>query len=696
MRQTDDEGGSEAAPALPSSQFWQLQLELSAKEQLDFEKQGERIERRYRNERDDALKARRPKRFGILYSNTETYVAALYARTPKPDVRRRFSDRDKAARAAADVIERALSYCADNTKHDQALVRGVKDFLLPGRGVCRVCYEPQMGEQPVIGPDGQPVIREDGQPAMQEIIADQVWKIEHVYWRDFRHSPARCWNDVWWIAFRHRMTRGDLRDNGFEEAESVPLNWQPDVGNKSERNIGDDLKRAEVWEIWHKAKKQRLWVVNGHPRVLRVDADPYGLQGFWPMAEPLFAVSTNDTLLPAPDFLQYEDQADDLDDVTGRISVLTKALKRRGVYNSAVPELKRLARAGDNEFIASENYASLVSSGGLVQAFATEDIKPIAEVLLGLYKQRDFLLAAVYEVTGISDIMRGDSNANETATAQQLKSQFGSMRLKRRQREVQRWIRDLYRIKAELIAEHAQPQILKAMAGGSLPDKQQVEAAQAQIQQMQMQGQQQAMQAQQMGHNGGPPMAPPMQVPSDVRNMAQNVSFDDVFALIKDDKLRSCRIDIELDSTVFEDAEAEKNARIEVITAVGAFLQQAVPVTQAVPELQPLMFEMLALGIRAFKSGRSLEDTIDQVQEALRERAANPPAPQPDPAIMKVQAEMKRDEQSHQMDMQTKQLDQQGAVLDLQAHRARAQADIEKAQALSMFGSAGAPRGPQA
>jgi hypothetical protein len=122
--------------------------------------------------------------------------------------------------------------------------------------------------------------------------------------------------------------------------------------------------------------------------------------------------------------------------------------------------------------------------------------------LIDLYKQRDMLVQAIYEVTGIADIMRGSSDPNETLGAQQLKAQFGSSRMKRRQRAIQKWIRDIYKIKAEIIAEHFEPQVLQDMTGDEITPE--------------------------------------------------------IMQLLRSDKLRSYRIDIETDSTIFEDAEGEK------------------------------------------------------------------------------------------------------------------------------------------
>jgi hypothetical protein len=383
------------------------------------------------------------------------------------------------------------------------------------------------------------------------------------------------------------------------KAEDVPLNWSPDSDDK--KKIPDDFKKAEVWEIWDRSKKERVWIVKGFDKPLRIDEDPYGLEQFFPMPEPIIAIEDTDTLVPTPEFLEYRDQADALDEITGRIDRLTRALRRRGVYNETIPELRRLARAGDNEFIPVKDYAALSQKGGLVGQFQSEDIKPISDVLTQLYTQRDQLVQGIYEVTGIADIMRGSTDPSETLGAQQLKAQFGSTRIKKRQRAVQKWIRDIYKLKAEIIAEHFEPEVLGNMTG-------------------------------------------------------QQVS-PEVIKLLRSDKLRSYRIDIETDSTIFEDAQEQKQATVEMLTSVGGFLKEAIPAATSNPALGPMLFEMLSIGLRSFKEGRKLEDVVEQTKDQLAQ----------------AEGEMKRDEQKHMLDMQAKQA-------DVEATKIKASVDIQKAQ----------------
>ena len=603
------------------SRHWQTRLELASKDHKDFMDNGKAVVDRYKS--GQGKKASTARKFNILYSNTEVIRAALYSKAAKPDVRRRWADRNPVARQAAEVVERALIYCADVYSIDEPVKAAVKEMLLPGRGVCRIVYEPVLTQAPIMAVDSMTGM-EMPTEEMQDVIADQRLYIEHVYWEDFICEPERNWEKVSWIAFRHTKDGEGIEElyeskpegsKTYGKPEDVPRNWQPEMPDG--KPVSDDLKKAEVWEIWCKKSRKVYWIVKGCSFALRVDPDPYQLERFFPVPQPPVFYSTTDSIIPEPEFFAYKDQADDLDEITTRISRLTRALKRRGVYDKSIQELKRLSTAQDNEFIGVDNYQALAQKGGLAAAFQNEDIAVIAQVLMELYKQREQLMQTIYEVTGISDIVRGSSKASETATAQQLKSQFGSLRLKERLQMVSRWLRDMYQIKAEIISEHFEPDVLSRMTGQQVPPE--------------------------------------------------------VIEILRDDKMRGYSINVETDMTIFEDSEQEKKSRIEVVTAIGQYLTQAVPMGQAMPPLVPVMFDVLSFMVRGFKAGRELEDKIDQAQQQvmdmMQKQAQQPP--KPDPEMEKAKMEMEFAQQEHQMDMQGKQL-------DAQVHQAKAQTDMQK------------------
>ena len=613
MKDTQQDQEKLLGPAL----YWQNELEKADQFERDWRERGMRVVERYRDEREGrALIGPSNTRFNILWANTETLKGALLARMAEPDVRRRFPDPNPAAREVAILLERALSYGLDVYDGITPMKAALEDYLLPGRGVVWVVYEPVIIKEKIkIEVDGEDVALDEVEEI--ERLGDQRCRFEYVHWQDYRESPSRRPEDVTWRARRHLFTRDDLIGRGFKDAHEIPLNWMPDT-NEDNADYEEIYNRAEVWEIWCKVTRKRLFIATGYKDVLAEDDDPYELEDFFPTPTPLIAVRTNNTSIPVPEFTLYQDQADELDRVTNRITYLIEGLKRRGVYDASVPELAQLAMAGDNDFVPSDNFASLAQKGGLAGAFQTEDISQVSAVLNGLYTQRMQVLQVIYEVTGISDIIRGGgTKASETATAQQLKAQYGSMRLRRRQDEIEKYIRELYRIKAELIAENYEPEILQRVTG--------------------------------------------MEV------------TDEMLEIMRHDKLRNYQIDLDTDSTVFADEEETKRTRMEFASVFGDYLIKAIEATRAAPEITPIAFEILKFVAGAWKIGRNFEDVINEteatVMQQLQAMQQQPPQPSPEEAIQqqKIMAELEREK-----------LKQEGKLADISSRERSKAAEIQE------------------
>ena len=613
MKDTQQDQEKLLGPAL----YWQNELEKADQFERDWRERGMRVVERYRDEREGrALIGPSNTRFNILWANTETLKGALLARMAEPDVRRRFPDPNPAAREVAILLERALSYGLDVYDGITPMKAALEDYLLPGRGVVWVVYEPVIIKEKIkIEVDGEDVALDEVEEI--ERLGDQRCRFEYVHWQDYRESPSRRPEDVTWRARRHLFTRDDLIGRGFKDAHEIPLNWMPDT-NEDNADYEEIYNRAEVWEIWCKVTRKRLFIATGYKDVLAEDDAPYELEDFFPTPTPLIAVRTNNTSIPVPEFTLYQDQADELDRVTNRITYLIEGLKRRGVYDASVPELAQLAMAGDNDFVPSDNFASLAQKGGLAGAFQTEDISQVSAVLNGLYTQRMQVLQVIYEVTGISDIIRGGgTKASETATAQQLKAQYGSMRLRRRQDEIEKYIRELYRIKAELIAENYEPEILQRVTG--------------------------------------------MEV------------TDEMLEIMRNDKLRNYQIDVETDSTVFADEEETKRTRMEFASVFGDYLMKAIEATRVAPEITPIAFETVKFVAGAWKIGRNFEDVINEteatVMQQLQAMQQQPPQPSPEEAIQqqKIMAELEREK-----------LKQEGKLADISSRERSKAAEIQE------------------
>ena len=605
-----------------TAQYWHIELNNADKTEEDWRKRGRKVIERYRDERNvDTYGMGSEKKFNILWANTETLKGALFAKMAKPDVRRRFPDNNPVTKNIARVLERTLAYANDVYNANKPIESALEDYLLPGRGVVWVVYDPvfvkEMVQMEQINEMGERVIIE----VEEERVAEQRCYFDYVHWEDYRENPAKRPEDVSWKARRHLWTRDELKDKGFSNVEDIPLDWSPD-SDEENYEAEEVFKRAEVWEIWDRVKYKRYYVARNYDKILRVDDDPYELQDFFPTPTPMIAVRTNDTSVPIPEFTLYQDQAEELDRVTTRISNLIEGLKRRGVYDASVPELSHLANAGDNDFIPSENFSLLAQKGGLAGVFQQEDISPIGMVLQGLYQQRTQILEIIYEVTGISDLLRGNTKASETATAQQLKAQFGSMRMRKRQEEIERYIRDLFRIKAEIVAEHYEPEVLQAITNIQITPE--------------------------------------------------------MMQIMRDDKLREYNIDVETDSTVFTDENAEKQTRIEFLQTMGAYLEKAIAVSNANPSLTPIMFQSLRFLVGAWKVGREFEEVIDQTEQQIMQQMqqAMQAPPQPSEAEKIAQAKI-------QGELMREKMKQEGKLADIQAKSGAEMTKIQSEAELS-------------
>jgi hypothetical protein len=449
--------------------FWDQQLRLAEKEDEDWIKRGRKIVDRYRDERD--ANEQRTAKFNILWANVEVLRPVLYGRIPKPDVARRHKDTaDPAAQLGAQILERALTWEDDIEELDDVMLAVVEDRLLPGRGVARVFYEYELGESEE---DEEGEADEEGNaPTFQPVTAERA-PIRYVFWEDYRETPARTEKEIWWKAFRSYLTRQELVDRfGSAKGKECNLDYTPtgiDVDSDKQGPLSDAFKKATVWEIWDKKQKRVVWHAKGYSDgPLDEKDDPLELPGFFPAPQCLRATTTNEQRVPVADYVEYQDQAMELDTVTSRIEKLTRALKVAGVYagtDKAV--LQQLVDDGsDNKLIPVEDWAGFAGDrGGLNGMIQWLPVEQIARVLIQLYDARERLLRIIYQTTGIADILRGETNPTETLGAQQLKTQFATRRITKAQKDVAKFARDLLRLRGAVMARHFSPSTLALMSG---------------------------------------------------------------------------------------------------------------------------------------------------------------------------------------------------------------------------------------
>lgn len=555
----------------------------------------EKIIKRYRDDnRTEA--ASETAKFNILWSNVQTLVPAVFARLPKADVSRRFGDNDPIGRVASLLLERTLDYEIEHyTDYRSSMGHCVEDRFLGGRGVSWVRYEPHIAAQEIQVTEDVEDVSDQTTPTdgdSPEQIEYECSPTDYVHWKDFGHTPARTWEEVGQVWRWVYMTEEAIKARFSDKWKDIPLDSGPDPLNKynNKEKVND---RAKICELWDKEKNKVVWLSKAMKEIIEEVDDPLDLEDFFPCPKPLYATTTSDNLEPVPDFVLYQDQANELDILSDRIDGLVKSLRVRGIYDASQPALQRLFTEGDNNtMIPTDKWAAFAEKGGLKGSIELVPLETLSQALLQCYQARNDIKSQVYEITGISDIIRGQTVASETATAQQLKGQYAGLRLKSMQETVALFASELLRLKAQVICAKYQPEtILKYAAAEQLSDVDK-------------------------------PLIP------------------QALALLKSNPLRSFRVEVAADSLVQIDENQNKQDRLEFLNAMSNFMREAVPAGQQVPEMVPALMTMVKYGASAFKAARAIEGDIDQALEQLKQKAANAAAnPQPSAEQMKMQGD---------------------------------------------------------
>lgn len=638
---------------------WIREIEQYEQQTGPWERRAKRIIKRYRDERADDAQNRMAK-FNMLWSNVQTLKPACFSKNPKANVERRFQDDDDLGRFASEALERCCDYYIDE-RYYETTSQAVLDRLLAGRATKWVRYVPTF-EEITDEPDA-----EEQPPSnliMEEIVND------YVHWQDFGHCWARTWEEcegAWRIAY---MSRKELiKRFGKKVGMKIPLDYAPEKLN--DERLEAIPRKASIYEIWDKAERMVYWLHKNVEDFLDTKDNPLKLKDFWPFPKPMFANLANDTLIPTPDYQEYQDQADELDELTSRITALTKAVKAAGVYDASAEGVERLLSEGvENTLIPVEQWAALGSGKGLEGVIAWLPLGDIVKALEALYKIREQVKKDAYEISGMSDIIRGEGDSNETATGVKTKGQFATLRLSAMQAEVSRFCRDEIRIMAEIISTQFSMETIREISGVKLltvAEKQLVQH----IQQVQSQAQQDprsSMMLQQLGQTLSPQLKDLLTDPEALDEQMQNPTWEDVYSLLKNDTHRCFRIDVETDSTVKMDQTQERQDRTEFLQTAGGFLQQLMVVQD--PAIQVLGFQMLMFGVRGFHVGKDMESAFKVAEKKLQKEAQNPqPKPDPKMQLEQMKAQMQQasaqQQQAHEQAIANK--DAQLQILSLKS-----------------------------
>lgn len=558
----------------------------------------------------------------LFWSSFEILKPAVYARPPQPVVAPLFKDGKPLYNTTAELLERCAISTFKNTGINEVMINSRDDLIFAGRGTIW--------------------LRHDVEKGMHKVC------VEHKDRLDFLHEPCRYWSEVGWVAGAAWLTKKEMRKRFSPTSGEAYMNAQYGVTHdERDSNDGRNLEkraqahRCKVWEVWHKADNRVYWVTEG-VNVYLDESEPHlDLEDFFPCPKPAYATLQRRSLIPTPDYERYAVHFDKISELTRRIYALLDRVRMKGMFpaggdvGDALEQL--LSDDRDDTMLVPVSGASLTAGGGDYVQWIPLDM--LAATIQGLIDSRNQLIQDFFQLSGISDIMRGATEAEETLGAQQLKSQYGSVRVREKSAELQRMAADAVKIASEIIAEKFPQKQLLEMSMMDIPTKKDIadrikkieEAARAELEDIARKAQEAAQQAQQMppgpeGAQGGqgPDPAQAEQMMQQAQQqvlqkyapmLAQTeneVPIEDVVSLLRDDRARCFAFEIESSSTILTDEMQEKASRNEFLAQFSSAMQSLTGLAAMGEAGAELAGEVIKFTIAPYRAGRSLDGAIEK------------------------------------------------------------------------------------
>ena len=520
----------------------------------------------------------------IFWSSIETLKPFIYFKAPTPYVERKDKKENPVYDEACAILEKALVWDMERQDFDGVIKYARNDFLLSGLGLVYEQLEPKFATI------------DDGFGGTTEVLSELVVATKYFNPKRFicDCSNVKVWEDVEWVAQKIKMTKREVIEQFGGEVANELIDPTMDRDEELEQ-------KTEVYRIWDKKDRRIIYLSEKvTKRFLRVDEGLWDLEGFFPFPKPVFATLANNGVIPTPDYTEIKCLLDELDGVTLRMELTMKALKVSGAYDGSFPELANLLNK-DVKLIQVADFDKIKQAGGIKGLVDFMPIEQYVSALEVLAERRSMLIQAIYEITGVSDIMRGNSDPSETATAVTKKTNFGTLRNQDRQNDFQRFITDLLKIKAEFIVEQMPTEQLMSFATSENPA-----IVMAAIQ------------------------------------------------LLKEEKLRNLTLGVETDTSFMQSEEMAKTT--EAVKIINDMVNQSFAAISAQPALLPLYKQMIEAVVVTLPSARQFATAIEESFKRIEAELNQPDEEQPNPEMIKAQAEV----QKNQNEMQIK--EQQNAI----------------------------------
>lgn len=649
--------------------FWSRQIAAALVHERRFRTEAIHCERLYFGEDTDAGPASSTNAKGLdkigeetalIHGNIDVLKPMLFSETPQPVVRRRWRGDgrfDETDAMAAEAAQRLATYMLDTEDFDGAMAAARDDWLIVGRGSARVIYKAAFGLRP------DPAT---GQPTEAKTSERVVPR--HSEWQRTLYAPASTWEDLPWQAFEVPMTRTKIEKRfpdhaarfsysatGITDRGRAISDEDRDTGgfrsavpatDESGAPVASPFDTANVWEIWSKETRETLWWSPACPGViLDKQPDPLHLEQFYPAPAPLMATRRTASMTPRSDIRYYEMHAREISIATEKLRSILKVISISGLVPAESTEDVKKLLSGENTIIPIASWLKFLESGGsnnLIQWLPLQHLVAAAQALV---QMRESNKQAMFEASGVSDLMRAQGDPSETATAQNLKGRYAGLRLSERQRRMAIFALDTLRLMVEIAFEHFDTQTIADITGLDLPLTEAERQAEIQRQEQIKATYQQAADLNAAAEQEGVQVQPLPPMP-DLPDIAKT-SWELVHDRLRSDFKRKITLSIETQSTILADETTDKDARIEFLQAFSGLTQQLMPLATSGAIEMKTVKELLMFGIRGFPKSRILESHISDLPDELPEQG--PPPEEVQVTVAKIRAEV--DVQIKEMDM---------------------------------------------
>lgn len=588
-----------------------------------------------------------------------TLLPAYYSRAPKVEASLRKRAGSAIYNLASVSIERAVQYVLEEEMDfDDLGYQAAVQFELVGLGVLWVRYDASVIQKPYEyalnrledgsyeGADDKPftgdpkaVYERDGLFLYEDLRSEKVnetVKVESLHFRDYLESIARNEQEIEWKARRAYLSREEAAELfGKDTANSLSYDTLPeDIKKEYKDDISKYEGKAELEEIWCRESGKVYWLHRrGDKNIIEAGDPPIEYKDFWPCTTIKASIDPN-SVIPVSDYTHARDQILEVERMTTRIAGTIQAIRANAAYDASLGNELEGILSGDLKMIPIKNWPAYKSRGGLQQGVEFLPIDNYISALQTLVNQRQIALQGLYETLRVSDLMRGVSDPEKTATANKLEHNWGSLSLSVRQRRFEKFISDAIGKVGEVICDQYASEKIYEIADAE-----------------------------------------------DLLQSSPGTTWEQVYAAIKDEPKRRYRIQIASDSLQALDERAERQERTDMISSAGSFLQQVVPFVEKYPVTAPMCMEMLQYVIRSYKAGKELEETLTSTLQGVIQTAQSQQGQMnqsPQPGVMEAQTKLQIAQLQMQMDQEKLQAEMQKNQMDFELKRQQMLLDLEK------------------